>query len=89
MSGLLRGTSESVIDVVTNVRVIYGIPEWNTGGIDVRHFERVSSKRVLGILVGKGRELSIKIEPSQQPFISSSLQAISNIAFWFPRVSQP
>ena len=38
MLGLLRGTSESVIDVVTNVRVIYGVPEWNAGGIDVRHF---------------------------------------------------
>ena len=58
MLGLLRGTSESVIDVVTNVRVIYGIPEWNAGGIDVRHFWRFSGKRVLGILVGKGKELS-------------------------------
>ena len=54
MLGSPHATSEGVIDVVTNVRIIFGKPIGKAGGIDVRHFE--GFEEVLGIQVGKGTE---------------------------------
>ena len=40
MLGSPHATGEGVIDVVTNVRIIFGKPIGKAGGIDVRHFGR-------------------------------------------------
>ena len=65
MLGSPHATGEGVIDVITNVRIIFGKPKGKAGGIDVRHFE--GFEEVLGFKLG--RELSIIILNHPTPFI--------------------